>query len=359
MFALLCGGCAATRRPAPAPPLRGYVRLDALTRRHPGWSGVGRYDAALRRLEAAARALPPPDRPDEKIATLPALPAGPARPADALPPADIGREGARLTAVQGSLLDGLRGRRAMARAEQVAAGRSGWQRAARSQYPLPAGATAIQPDLEMQLLRTDIAALTQTVDSSPWKQAPAPAPVRETLQAKVDADRARLQELGAARVQARDAEQERQAAEVRGTLSARAAYAQAQADALESRLRSNDDRFLADQAGRLTRQRVALLGALARPAPVSVAGEAGAQTLPKGPDVGRAALARRSLTEAEAHLSAQRARWVGHLYDDTRASALDTAGRLNWDVTFGPPRPGDRDLTPRMVEAMRAGVWRL
>ena len=355
----LGGGCAATKHPAPAPPLRGYVSLDVLTRRHPGWSGVSRYDAALDRIEAAARSLPPPDRPDEKIATLPALPPAPAGASEALPPADLGREHTRLIAVQQSLLEGLRSRRGMARAEQIAGHRDGWQRAARQQYPLPTGTAAIRPDLELQLLRTDIAALTQTVDSSPWRQAPPPAPKREALRAKVEADSDRLQVLSAARVQERDAELTRQEAEFRRIQAARTAYAQAQADALETRLRASDERFLADQQGRLTRQRAALLGALARPVPVSAAGDAGARALPKGPDAGRAALARKSLTEAEVRLTAQKARWVRHLYDDTRASALDTAGLRNWDVTFGPPRPGDRDLTQPMAAAMKAGVWRL
>ena len=359
--ALLGGGCASQTRPAPKPPLRGYVNLDALTRRHPGWSGVGRYDAALHRLEAASRSLPPADRPDQKIATLPAMPPAPAQAAEVLSPADIGRAEFRLSGVQRSLLDGLRSRRGMARADQIASQQDAWQRAARQQYPPAVRSALIQPDLELQLLRADIAALTQTLNGTLWKQAPPPAPRREALRAKVDADNALLLRLSAARAQARDVEQARQEAESRRLQQARDAYALAQEDALETRLRASDERFLADQQGRLTRQRTALLTALARPAPVSVAaaGSAGALTLPKGPDAGRAALAQASLKEAETHLSAQRARWIRHLYDDTKATALDTAGQKNWDVTFGPPRPGDRNLTQPMAQAMRAGVWRL
>ncbi len=359
-LALLSGGCATHTRPAPPPPLRGYVNLDALTRRHPGWGGVSRYDAALKRLATAARSLPPVDRPDQKIATLPALPPAPVGGGEVLPPADVGQAKSRLSAVQRSLLDGLRSRREMARADQIASQQDGWQRAARQQYPAPTGAVAIQPDLELQVLQANIDALTQTLNSKLWEQAPPPAPRREALRAKVEADRARLQDLIAGRAQARDSAQARQEEAGRRLREARIAYAQAQADALGSRLRASDERFIADQQGRLTHQRTALLGALALSVPVVAPafGDAGAQTLPKGPDAGQAALAQASLKEAEAHLSAQRARWIRHLYDDTMAAARDTASRRNWDVTFGPPRPGDRDLTQPLAQAMRVGVWR-
>lgn len=355
-LALLLGGCATHTRPAPPPPIRGYVNLDTLTRRHPGWSGVSRYDAALRRLETAAQSLPPTGRPDQKIATLPAAPAddGAARPM-----ADIGRAGSRLTDVQRSLLDGLRSRRGTARADQIASRQDGWRREARQQYPVLLETVAIQPDLELQLLQANVETLTKTLDG--WKESLPPAPKREALRAKVEADRARLQALIAARVQARDAAQARQKAERRRLREARIAYVQTQADALEARLRANDQRFIADQQVRLTRQRTDLLDALARRAPVSVpaAGNAGAQALPKGPGAAQAALAGDSLTAAKARLSAQRARWVRHLYDDTRAAAQDTADQRNWDVTFGPPRPEDRDLTSALAQAMGAGVWRL
>jgi len=351
------GGCATHTRPAPPPPVRGYVSLDVLTRRHPGWGGVSRYDAALKRLEEAARSLPPAGRPDRKIATLPALSPGPAQAAE-VPAADIGAAASRLGSVQRSLLDGLTARRAAARADQVASQRDGWRRAARQQYPVLAGTAPTQPDLEIQLLQANVEALTSTLNG--WKESTPPAPRRAALRVKVEADRARLQALIAARASARDAEQSRQAAEVRRLREARVAYVRAQADGLESRLRATDGRYLADQQVRLTRQRAALLGALALPAPVGVPadGDAGARTLPSGRDAGRAALAQASLTAAEAHLAAQRARWVGHLYDDTLAAARDAAGQKNWDVTFGPPRPGDRDLTQPMAQAMRASVWR-
>jgi hypothetical protein len=356
-LALLIGGCAAHTRIAPLPPVRGYVDLDALTRRHPGWSGVSQYDAALRRLETAGRSLPPTNRPDQKIATLPALP--PALGDSGLPAADAGQIGSRLTSVQRSLVDGLRSRRGMARADQIASRQDGWVREARQQYPVPPEKATLQPDLALQLLQANVETLTRTLDG--WKESVPPAPQREALRAKVEADRARLQRLGAARVQARDAERARQEVERQRLREARVAYVQTQADTLNSRLRAGDERFIAGQQARLTRQRTDLLGALVRPAPISVpaAGDAGAQTLPKGPRAVQAALAGKSLAEAEAHLGAQKARWVRHLYDDTRAAAQDTADQRHLDVTFGPPRPGDRDLTPALAQAMREGVWRV
>ena len=188
-----------------------------------------------------------------------------------------------------------------------------------------------------------------------------PAPKREALRAKVEADRAKLEGLIAARIQARDAAQAQQEAESLRLQKARDAYVQTQADALETRLRAVDERVTTDQQVRLTQQRTALLGALARPAPVSVPliGDAGTQTLPKGPGAAQAALSRASLVEAQARLGAQRARWIRYLYEDTRAAAQDTADGRNWDVTFGPPRPGDRDLTTTLAQAMKTGVWRL
>lgn len=358
-FGLLSAGCATHTRPAPPPPLRGYVDLDALTRLHPGWSGVGRYDAALRRLAEAARSLPPADRPDQKIAMLSALPPAPTTVGAALPAADVALEGTRLRNIQRSLLDGLRSRREMARADQIASQQAGWLRAARQQYPVSTGKVAIQPDLDIQLLQANVETLTRTLEG--WKTSTPPAPKWEALRLKVEADRARLQSLIAVRVQAQGTLQARQEAEGRHLVEARAAYVQTQAGALESRLRESDKRFLTDQQGRLMRQRIALFGALALPNPVSVpaAGNAGVQTLPKGRSVMQAALAGKSLAEAEAHLDTQKARWVKHLYDDTKAAAQDTAEQRDWDVTFGPPRPGDQDLTQPMALAMRTGVWRL
>ena len=355
---MLGGGCATHTRPPTPPPVRGYVNLDALARLHPGWGGLSRYDAALGRLEAAARSLPPADRPDQKIAVLPALPPAPVRAAE-VSAVDLGSAADRLASVQQSLLGGLSARRATARTDQIASQRDNWRRAARQLYAAPTGVAPTQPDLELQLLQANVETLTSTLNG--WKESKPPAPEREALRAKVEADRARLEALIAARAQARDAERVREAAEVLRLREARIAYVRTQASTLESRLLSADDRYLSGQQARLTRQRDALLGALALPAPVGVAadGDAGAEALPKGRSAGQAALAQASLAAAEAHLTAQRARWVRHLNDDTLAAARDTAGQKNWDVTFGPPRPGDRDLTQPMAAALRAGVWRL
>ena len=261
--------------------------------------------------------------------------------------------------VQQSLLDGLRSRREMARTDQIASRQTGWQRAARQQYPAFTETKTDQPDLELQVLQANVVTLTRTLDG--WKEAVPPAPKRAALGIKVETDRTRLQSLIAARIQEREAAQARYAAAIRRLQEARITFVQTQSDTLAARLRTQDEVYIAGQAARLTQQRAALLSTLARPVPVFVpdVGGAGSQTLPKGPGAAQAALSRDSLMEAETHLRAQRARWVRHLYDDTQAAAQDTAAQRNWDVTFGPRRPGDRDLTQPLAQAMQAGVWRL
>lgn len=359
-LALIGSGCGTQKRPAPPPVIRGYVNLDALIHRHPGWSGVSQYDAALRRLETAARSLPPAGRPDEKIATLPALPM-----MDGLnsmaPGGDARQIADRLTSVQQSLLAAVRSRREMARLDRLRSQRDVWRREARLKFPVPTETTAVQPDLELQLLQANVDALTRTLDSKLWRQAPPPAPTREALRAKVAADRARLDALIAERGQ-KGAALRAQYLEARQQARAtRTLYVQTQADDLAGRLRADDERVIASQQARLVHQRATLLEALARPAALSVptAGNAGTETLPQGHGNPQAALARKSLTAAVAHLQAQRTRWIKYLYDDTQAAARDAAGQRNWNVTFGPPRPGDRDLTQPLAQALASGVWQL
>ena len=352
----LTAGCAGHKTAPLPPPLRGSVNLDLLVRHHPGWGGVGQYDAALRRLEQSSRSLPPPGRPDERIATLPALPSetlsGPDGPgASGIAP--------RLNATQQVLLDGLRARREMARSDEVAGNRDAWRREARVRFPNPTPALSSAPDLDVQLLEANVTALTRTVDN--WKPSPPPAPRLSDLKDLLARNEARLQDLLAARRSDRVAAQTRLTDERQHQREARVTYAQAQADALESRLRGDDERLIAAQASRLTSQRAALLTALNRPAALAVptAGYAGAETLPHGPGVAQASLSAESLAASEARLRAQRTRWIKFLYDDTQAGALDVAGQRRWDVTFGRPRPGDRDLTAALAQAMAGSVWRL
>ncbi|MDQ2801119.1 MAG: hypothetical protein M3Y13_15920 [Armatimonadota bacterium] len=360
-LALIGTGCGTQKRPAPPPVIRGYVNLDALIHRHPGWSGVSEYDAALHRLEMAARSLPPADKPDEKIATLPALPAMDGANSAVGPGSDVGQIADRLTVVQQSLLEAVRSRREMARLDQLRSQRDVWRREARLKFPAPTETTLTQPDLELQLLQANIETLTRTLDSKLWTQAPPPAPKREALGAKVAADRARLATLIAERGQKAETLRAQYIADRQQVRQARADYAQAQADALAGRLRADDERVIASQQARLMRQRVTLLEALASPIALSVptAGDAGAETLPQRRGNPQATLARASLAAATAHLQAQRTRWIKYLYDDTQAAARDAAGQRNWDVTFGPPRPGDRDLTQPLAQALASGVWQL
>ena len=331
-FGLFADGCAGHKTaPLPPPLPRGSVNLDQLVRRHPGWGGVGQYDAALRRLEEASLSLPPAGRPDEKLATLPALPpetaAGPG--AAGLSAAGLSAAGVarRLDATQQTLLDGLRARRDMARRDEVEGNRDAWRREARVRFPNPVFTASSGPDLELQLLEADVAALTRTVDN--WKPSPPPAPRLNAVKDLLARNQAHLQALLAARESERVGAQVRYADERRLQREARVAYAQAQAQALEGSLQGGDQRLLAAQALRLTAQRAALLAALGRPASLTVptAGYAGVETLPHGPGVTQAALSAASLAASQARLRAQRARWVKFLYDDTQAAALDVAGQ--------------------------------
>ena len=352
----LTAGCAG-HKPAPLPPpLHGSVNLDLLVRRHPGWGGVSQYDAALYRLEQSSRTLPPSGRPDERIATLPALPAGTVSELSGPGAAGIAP---RLGATQNVLLDGLRARREMARRDEVEGNRDAWRREARLRFPNPTSAVSSAPDLELQLLEANVETLTRTVDN--WKPSPPPAPRLSAVKDLLARNKARLQALLTAREAARVAAQARLAEERQSRRDARVAYTQAQADSLEGRLKGDDERLIAAQAARLTSQRAALLAALGRPAALAVpaAGYAGVETLPHGPGVAQASLSAQSLAASEARLRAQRARWIKFLYDDTQAAALDVAGQRRWDVTFGRPRPGDRDLTAALMQAMAGSVWRL
>ena len=359
-FAALIGsGCAARNRPAAPPSLRGFVNLDVLTHQHPGWSGVGRYDAALHRLETAANTLPPPGRPDDKIAVLPALSVEPDRTEAALSPAQLRQIRGRLASIQLSLVAELRGRREMARADQLRGQQAVWRREARTLYPVPTASAPIQPDLELQLLEANVKALTQTLNN--WRESTPPAPDREALRAKVEANRARLETLIALRLQARETARAALLAETERLRAARRSYVQAQADTLEARLHGDDEHVIADHGQRLARQQTALLGALVQPLSIDVpaAGDLGAKSLPTGRGAAQAALSQVGLTAAETRLRAQRVRWIQYLYADTQAAARDAAGQRNWNVTFGQPRPGDRDLTQALAQAMTSGVWHL
>jgi hypothetical protein len=352
-------GCAARNHPTVPPSLHGFVKLDVLTHQHPGWSGVGRYDSALSRLETAANTLPPPGRPDDKIATLPALAVEPGRAEAALSPVQLSQIRARLASVQLSLVAELRGRRELARADQLRGQEAVWRREARTLYPVSTASVPIVPDLELQLLEANVKVLTQTLNN--WRESTPPAPDRKALRATVEANRARLETLISLRLQAQETAHAALLLETERLRAARRSYVQAQADTLEARLRGDDEHVIADHERRLARQQTALLGALVQPLSIDVpaAGDLAAKSLPTGRGAAQAALSQAGLMAAETRLRAQRARWIQYLYADTQAAARDTAGQRNWDVTFGLPRPGDRDLTQTLARAMTSGVWHL
>lgn len=341
--AALCSGCAVRHQAAAPRTVYGYADLPALVRRQPGWAGLAQYDAALARLSAAAK-LPPSGLADPKMAILPALPPEAAG-KDAPGAKNAGEIAGHLSAVQAGLLAGLNDRRKAARDDQISRQQDLWNRDARKRFAVPARTAEISSDLTLQLLQANVAALTQTLDH--WDSSRPPAPRLVRLKLKVEADRDRLKALIAARIAARDTARSSRLSAIRRQRAARVDYVQAQGDALAAHLKAEDARALNSQRQRLSAQRLALLGALARPEPVFVpaAGDAGALTLPGGPGAARPSLSAASLKSARARLLAQRGRWVQYLYEDTRASALDAAARHRWNVTFGPPRRGDRDLT--------------
>ena len=355
--ALLATGCS-QKKTALAPLLRGTVNLDILIKHHPGWNGVGQYDAALDRLEQASRQLPPAGQPDEKMAILPALPAG------NIAAAGSSVEGlastiSRLNAIKHALLSSLRQRRELERLEQLRLEGELREREANRLFTVATSEKPILPDLDLQLLSASVAALTKTVVN--WDLSLPPSPKLDQLRAKVVLDRARLEALVAARAQQREAAAQLQRVEAQSVLNARANYVRSHQLALEARLISEDERLIAAQHARLSSEQNTLLHALAQPEAIEVpaAGNAGVLLLPRGPGIIPARLSQASLTASEQRLRLQRARWLNLLRDDTVSAVQDTAKAQHWEVTFGPPRPGDRDLTDKMTQALTSGIWRL
>lgn len=349
-------GCASHRQAAPqtaSAPQKGYVNLETLVRRHPGWDGVGRYDAALTRLDRAVSGVP--GTPATPAVTLPPLAALP--PGQGVSQGGDAQAAAHLRAVQQSLLAGIRARRALARDEQIARQRSLWRREARQLFPVPTQPTDVVPDFNVQLLRVNVRTLTQTLEN--WKLSTPPTPRLDALHLKVQADRDRLLALIAEYEAAVQGRQNTHDAQVRSRREARLSYVEAQADALSARLEREDAGALAAQQARLSAQRAALLTALARPVPMTVPAEGslGQVTLPSAPGAARAALSASALRAARTRLEAQRTRWLRYLYDDTKAAAEDTAERRHWTITFGPPPAGQRDLTGPVTEALQSGPW--
>ena len=351
-FALLGGGCAARRTALVPRTVYGYADLGALARQQPAWRGLAQYDAALARLSAAAK-LPSPGQEDPHLASLPAL--APEAPNAVLPVGRQAQAARHLSQVQAALIGSLAERRRMAREDQISRQQDLWRREARRLFPVPARQPELTTDLTLQLLRANVVVLTRTLDH--WDNSTPPTPRLNALKRKVLADRDRLEALIAARVQARETARAARLAEIQRQRQARLEYVQAQGSALAAYLEADDARVVDAQKQRLSAQRRTLLNALARPEPVSVpaAGNAGALALPAEPGAARAALSAASLNAARAKLTAQRGRWVRYVTDDTQAAALDVAAARHWNVTFGPPRPGDRNLTADLERALAQG----
>ena len=355
--ALLATGCA-RRQSVASLPLRGTVSLDALIQHHPGWNGISQYDTALGQLAKAIRQVPPAGHTDDTIAILPALPGGNISAADASA-IGLASTANRLEAIKHALLSSLRQRRELERLEQLRQEGELRQREANRLFTIETSEKPILPDLDLQLLSASVAALTKTVGN--WDLSLPPSPELKRLRAKVILDRGRLEALVAARAQQRAAAAQQQRDEAQSVLNARADYVRSHQLALEARLISEDERLIAAQQARLSSEQNALLHALSQPGAIGVpaAGNAGVLLLPRGPGIQPARLSKASLAASEERLRLQRARWLKFLRDDTVSAAQDTAKEQHWNVTFGPPRPGDRDLTEKMTQALTSGIWRL
>jgi hypothetical protein len=350
-LALGSGGCASRPHTAPPKTVYGYADLNSLVRHQPAWSGLAQYDAALVRLTMSARNLPPAGQADPKMAILP--PEAVLGPAPVT--ANVSGIAQHLSFVQQTLMDSLRDRRKIARDDQLRRQQELWRREARQSFPTPARTAEISSDLTLQLLQANVETLTQTLNH--WDNSTPPAPALDRLRIKVEADKSRLQKLIASRIQTRDTARTARLAAIQHLRQARADYVQTQGALLTAKLETDDARAVSAQKQRLSAQRLALLEALTQPESVSVpaAGNAGALALPHGPQAAPASLSAASLASARAKLTAQRARWVQYVYDDTRASALDAAAQHRWNITFGPPRRGDRDMTIDLERALAKG----
>ncbi len=364
-LACALGGCAGGgRRAAPPVSVRGYARLDALVRRHPGWVGLARYDEALGRLAQAAGRPPASAPPDTGLAALPPSPEGPL----IGPAPTLAGERARLGTVQRVQVARLQGRQAQNRRRQIALETPVWERQAAAQYTRTV--TAAQTAYAQRLARPSsdarrlnlplqIRALQKIVAG--WKASTPPTPALNRAEADLQAKQGELSALDQDRqTSMREAAAARDAM-LAAALRARSAFVSTQAALEEARLRGQDDRQAASLQDRLARQRAALLheDQSLSAAPVPPADGLGPQALPPGPVPATSARgAGHSFRLAEAQLKAQRDRWRAFLYSDTRAAALDVAAQRHWVVAFGPPHAGERDLTAPLAQALVTRVWK-
>ncbi len=365
---LALGGCAAARHTAAVvAPTRGDADLDALVRHHPGWAGVARYDQALARLDAAANRPTTGLESDSGLAVLPNVVTEPGQ----APALDIAADRQRLAEVERVQVARLKQRQTQSRDRRIALNREVWQRQAQAQYDLALKGAQAAYLRQVQTLGLDrearrlnltlqIKALQKIVTG--WNNSVPPTPelnLAKTDLAKKQAESEALnQTVAQAAVQARA---DRDAADAQA-LAVRDAYIAGQSDQLAARLLAQDAQQTAALQARLTQQQAALLREEQAPPnqAVPAAGELGVQSLPSGPSpaVAASSAAAHSLRLSERLLQAQRTRWVAFIYDDTRAAALDVAGRHHWIVTFRRPAPGARDLTAPLAQELTTSVWK-
>lgn len=368
---LLAAGCGQAPPAAPRLALVGTADLSRLTRRHPAWSAVSVIDRTLARLPASAPSVAAPI-----VAVLPRPPVVPA----AAPRLALENEGRRLARAQQAQLARQRERLEVARRLQIERRREEWEQEgdaratqafqqAQADYAARYGSLAADRLAQWLNLTLQVAALEKIVlKPSLWFFSLPPTPAHPEYRAQWERDRRELEtrraQLVALNAEWTDLQARREAEHIAALARAggiKADFVNAQAAGLETALQRADAARMDAQKRLLTRQRAELLQAgrllsASQSAPVPTPGAqslvlSGGSAKQSGGQNERAEIVR-------ARLQAQRAHWTALLSDETRAAALDAAQRRGWSIRFGPARPGLPDLTPRLADALAAGVWK-
>lgn len=368
---LLAAGCGQKPPAALRPALVGTADLSRLTRRHPAWSAVSVIDRTLARLPASAPSAAAPI-----VAVLPRSSVVPA----AAPRLALENEGRRLARAQQAQLARQRERLEVARRLQIERRREEWEQEgdaratqafqqAQADYAARYGSLAADRLAQWLNLTLQVAALERIVlKPSLWFFSLPPTPAHPEYRAQWERDRRDLEtrraQLVALNAEWTDLQARREAEHIAALARAggiKANFVNAQAAGLEIALQRADAARMDAQKRLLTRQRAELLQAgQLLPASKSASGPTpGAQSLVLSGGSAKQSGGQNERAEiVRARLQAQRAHWTALLSDETRAAALDAAQRRGWSIRFGPARPGLPDLTPRLADALAAGVWK-
>ena len=364
--ALLLGGCAAAKRPAP--PVPAYADLNVLVRGHPGWQSVAQFDGMLARLKAAARQAQAGAVVPATALALPAQ-AGLDLPGTAftLPPAALEQQQRQLAQQEQAQLTRLRARRERARQQQLELQQPRWRREAQLQYVQAAQAAQARfaernnaafaaNDVRRLNLMLQINVLKKTV--ADWNLSTPPTPLLNQAKKDLVDKTSELKGLDAERAGLTGTLQAERSAALAQAAAAREAYVETQQAQLAETLRVQDDAVLAAQQVQLGRQTALLLQqerALAA-GTVPAAGSTAAIRLPA--TAARTGRPARNLQTATGSLQTQRDRWIAFLYDDTQAAARDAARQRGWTVTFDPSGRGEINVTAQLAVLLAKSVWK-